>query len=84
MNARDIQQYARETTDAEGNPVIQIPLHIWQQFTGKNSLPQIEQINVLLQDWQEHPQDSMPDAWWDEFTDFLQQNRLNFEENTNE
>lgn len=76
MNARDIQHYAKETTDTEGNPVVQIPLHIWQQFTTEKPISPIKQINSLLHEWEQHPDEDMPDEWWDEFTVFLQENRL--------
>jgi hypothetical protein len=82
MNGIDIKQYAKETTDADGNRVIQIPLDVWQRFI--ETMPsQIEQLNALFDDWEQHPEDDMPAEWWDEFTSFLQVNRLTFDENDN-
>jgi hypothetical protein len=77
MNARDIQQYVTQTTDNEGNPVIQIPLHVWQQFIHEKPISQIEQLTALLREWEREPEADMPDNWWDEFMAFIQGNRLN-------
>jgi hypothetical protein len=77
MNARDIQQYIKQTTDNEGNPVIQIPLEVWQRFINEKPISQIEQISALLDEWEQEPAETMPDNWWDEFTAFIRTNRLN-------
>ena len=76
MNIRDIQPHAKQAIDDEGNPVIQIPLEIWQQFTGEQPVSQIEQIDALLNEGEQQPGDDMPDDWWDEFAVFLNENRL--------
>lgn len=79
MNIEKIKQAAKQTTDKDGNPVIQIPLSVWQGFITQEEKPQIEQIQDLLQEWEREPDDT-PDSWWDGFMDFLAESRLNFAE----
>ena len=66
-----------------GRPVVQIPLDEWNDFAGdaehNQSQPsQYEQIKALLEKWRNEPDDDMSDAWWDEFQEFLNENRVRF------
>ena len=77
-----LQQAARIVEDEQGEQVVQIPLKIWEQvITGiRPKMSQKAQIMALLREWENEPEDNMPDEWWDEFSDFLNSNRVNFGE----
>lgn len=77
-----IKQAARVVKDENGNPVVQIPLEVWEEVVGsiKQDLPQYERIKALLKKWEEEPEDDMPNEWWDEYFQFLKENPVNFEE----
>jgi hypothetical protein len=76
-----LKQVARFTHDEHGQPVVQIPLAAWTEFMAETGAepPQHERIKALLKEWEEHPDDT-PAEWWDEFEEFLKQNRVNFPE----
>ena len=82
IDINDIKQAARVTTNQNGESVVQIPLTLWQELLERvEAKPsQVDQIWTLLQKWDNEPEDAMSDTWWDEFTDFLNQNRINFSE----
>lgn len=42
-------------------------------------VPQYERIHALLDRWEAEPDDT-PAAWWEEFDQFLRENRLNIPE----
>ncbi len=80
-------QAARIVKDENGEPVVQVPLNLWQDVVGPvktESIPdkpsQVQQILSLLKEWENDPEHDMPDEWWDEFEQFLQENRMNFPE----
>ena len=77
-----LQQAARKTTDENGNPVVQIPLEVWEEFlTETRPQPsQKEQIEALLKKWENESEDDMPEEWWDEYFQFLKENPVTFEE----
>lgn len=79
-----LQRAAHETTDENGNPVVQIPVEIWQQYftdhtdqaaESKDNNPAAD-ILALLNSWDKSDDES--DEWWDEFDQFLRENRMNF------
>lgn len=78
----EVQQAARATQDEHGEPVIQIPLKIWEAYMHevKPAQSQKEQIEALLQQWENEPEKDMPEAWWDEFMAFLKANRFHLRE----
>lgn len=75
-----LKQAARIVYDETGNPVVQIPLALWQEWLAQlepeNS--QIQQINALMQAWASEPEDT-PEGWWDDFRPFLNDNPLRLE-----
>ena len=79
-----IKRAARIVYDETGKPVVQIPLSLWQewltQLEPENS--QIHQIKSLLEQWAQEA-DPTPAKWWDEFREFLKENPVNFESNSN-
>ncbi len=83
INLDALKEAARIVKDEKGDTVVQIPLPVWEQLVGAvpsdEDLPQHERIKALLREWQEHPDDT-PDQWWDEFEEFLKENRVNFPE----
>lgn len=85
MNA--LIQAARIVKDENGEPVVQVPLDLWQTVIGPvkpeptpDKPSQVQQILSLLKEWERNPEHHMPDGWWDEFDQFLRENRLNFPE----
>ena len=79
-----IQKAAKQTTDEQGNPVIQIPLDLWDAFLAEQEGGQIAQINALLDSWQNEPENDMPDSWWDDFMRFVSENRFKLGDSENE
>jgi hypothetical protein len=75
-----IRQAARRTKDENGNEVIQIPLDVWEEFVTEThpKLSQKEQIESLLEKWENEPEDDMPDEWWDDYFQFLKENPVSF------
>jgi hypothetical protein len=71
---------ARIVHDEAGEPVVQIPLASWQAWLAQYQpdSSQIERIMLLLQSWTDEPDDPSP-QWWNEFREFLEANRLDFE-----
>lgn len=76
-----IKQSAKVTVDEQGNPIVQIPLEVWEEFWHEQDQPQISAQNqrllALLEEWQNEP-DNQSEEWWDEFQQFLRENRVNF------
>jgi hypothetical protein len=77
MELKIIQQAAKETIDEQGNPVVQIPLDLWDAFLTEQQGGQIALINSVIASWDN--ENDMPDSWWDDFMAFLSDNRLTFE-----
>lgn len=81
-----LKQAARIVTDEKGERVVQIPLPVWQEYVGNSLKDQQpvrsknEEILALLHEWHEHPEDDKPPEWWDEFDQFLRENRFNIPE----
>ena len=74
-----LKRAATMTVDEHGQLVAQIPLKVWQELVGKEpeeALPQHERIKAVLQEIKDNP-DKRSDAWWDEFNQFLRENRVN-------
>ena len=77
-----LKRAAKITVDEHGQPVAQIPLTVWEELIGEareEDLPQHERIEAVLQEIKDNP-DKKSDAWWDDFMQFLKDNRMNFEE----
>lgn len=73
VNLEDLQRAARIETDKEGQPVIQIPLKLWEDWLTQGTRPQNRQLLALLDEWDAKPDDT-PAEWWDEFQAFLKAN----------
>ncbi|MCC6805605.1 MAG: hypothetical protein IT319_22175 [Anaerolineae bacterium] len=75
-----LKQAARIVYDESGNPVVQIPLSVWQEWLAQPEPEnfQIHKINALVRAWSEEP-DDLPEGWWDNFRQFLKENPPNFE-----
>lgn len=84
MELKVIQAAAKQTTDENGNPVIQIPRQLWDAFLAEQETGQVSQITALLSSWGDEPQDDMPASWWDEFMEFLADNRFKLGDSENE
>ncbi len=86
MSTDELKRAAIETTDENGAPIVQIPLAVWQRFIA--SEPGAEeatstpagQVLSLMQEWEQRPEDDQSDEWWDEFEQFVKDNRMNFAE----
>jgi hypothetical protein len=75
-----IKQSARIVYDEQGTPVVQLPLEQWAELWAElepAQPSQIERIQALIKQWQSEPDDTPPE-WWDEFREFLRENRMNF------
>lgn len=74
-------QAARIVKDENGEPVVQITLETWEDIVNSlhPDLPQSERIKAVLKLWESIPDDKSPE-WWDEFEQFLKDNRMNFPE----
>lgn len=76
-----LQNAARISTDENGEPVIQIPLSLWDEFKATFEEPepqqtsQAERIRAVINSWEDEPDDTSPE-WWDEFHNFLRENRF--------
>lgn len=75
----DMKQAARLVKYENGNPVMQVPLAVWQAVVGEveeKQPSQKQRILALLKQWENEPETDMPDEWWDTFQQFLQDNRV--------
>ncbi|MCQ3932244.1 MAG: hypothetical protein DPW16_17480 [Chloroflexi bacterium] len=77
-----IKQSAKVTVDEQGNPIVQIPLEVWEEFWHEQNpkseiSAQNQRLLALLEQWQNEP-DDQSEEWWDEFQQFLRENRVNF------
>jgi hypothetical protein len=75
-----IKQSAHIVYDEAGQPVVQIPLHEWEELWAElepKQPSQIEQIQALLKQWESEPDDT-PTEWWEEFDAFLRENPVTF------
>jgi len=77
-----LQRSARIVEDEQGEPVVQIPLQIWQQYLAETPSTQSQkaQVMALLHKWEHEPEDDMPNEWWEDFSDFLASQRVKFAE----
>lgn len=75
-------QAARIVKDENGEPVVQIPLLTWEEIVAqaKPELSQKQKIMALLKQWENEPENDMPEEWWTDFLEFLKANRMNFAE----
>ena len=75
-----LKEAARIVYDETGQPVVQIPLALWQKWVTQLEPEnvQVQQINALLHAWAEEPEDT-PEGWWDDFRQFLKETPLNLE-----
>lgn len=80
VDMTSLKRSARIVRDQTGEPVVQIPLSLWQEWLAESDPEhsQLQQINRLLQSWEDES-DEMPQGWWDEFRQFLKDNRLDLE-----
>jgi hypothetical protein len=76
-----IKQAAQIVTDEHGDPVVQLPLSMWEALVDslESERPQHERIKALLAEWDAQA-DDMPDGWWDEFDAFLAEHRMRFDD----
>ena len=76
-----LKQAARIVKDENGEPVVQITLELWEDIMNslQPDMPQHERIKAVLKLWESIPDDKS-DEWWDEFNQFLKDNRVNFPE----
>jgi hypothetical protein len=79
VSLTDMKQAARVVKDENGQPVVQVPLDVWEAVVGKveekQPLSQGEQIQALLKSWENEPDDKSPE-WWQEFDEFLKENPI--------
>jgi len=69
----------RITTDEAGNPIVVLPLAVWQDLLSQLHLQphQDDQIKAILRRWKSEPDDTTPE-WWDAFDMELKANRTTF------
>ncbi len=75
----DMKPFARIVKDENGQPVVQVPLDIWEAVVGKiteQRLAQRRQMLDLLKQWKNDPENDMSEEWWDDFLQFLKENRV--------
>lgn len=75
----DLKQAAKIVENEAGEPVVQIPVATWEAYVTESevSRPQHERIKeVLDQIRQEADEEST--QWWEEFAEFLNENRVYF------
>jgi hypothetical protein len=78
----DIQRSARIVRDENGQPVIQVPLALWEAVIGpleEPEVPQHERIRAVLDAWADVA-DDQSEASWDTFDTFMQTNRFQINE----
>lgn len=82
VNMDKLIQAARIVKDENGEPVVQVPLLVWEEIVAQSApeLSQKQKIMALLRQWESEPENDMPDEWWAGFLTFLKTNRMNFEE----
>lgn len=79
----DMKQAARVVKDENGNPVVQVPLAVWEVVweavageVFEKQPAQAEQILAVLKSWENDPEfKQIPQSWWDNFDQFLKENR---------
>jgi hypothetical protein len=76
----DLKQAAKIVENEAGEPVVQIPVATWEAFVSEQShaSSQKSRIEALLVEWEQNPANDMPDEWWDDFSGFLNENRVHF------
>ncbi|MBX3066627.1 MAG: hypothetical protein KF726_26845 [Anaerolineae bacterium] len=89
-----IESLVQVKPDDNGEEVIQLPLKVWQDFIARlkqlssdaldtvaedESLPQHVRLKAWLQKSAMEPDDKSPE-WWDEFDQFMRDNRPTFPE----
>lgn len=60
-----LKQAARIVKDENGEPVVQIPLTLWEEMVA-NAVPKISQkqkVMALLKKWDNEPENDMPEEW---------------------
>ena len=68
MTFEDVMQAAQQLSPREQLALIKVL---------DSGLSQADRIRALFEEWATEPDDT-PDEWWDEFDQFLRDNRLNF------
>lgn len=81
MDVNAIAQAGRITSDERGEPVVMLPLALWQELLNQLKMqpPQHERIKAILKQWEAEP-DNMPSVFWDAFDADLKANRTTFHE----
>jgi hypothetical protein len=81
VNIPEIIQSSQEITDKQGNRFVVVPKEMWDSILEALEPPedQAARIEAVLDSWDQEPDDTPP-GWWDEFREFLRENRLNFGE----
>jgi glutamine synthetase adenylyltransferase len=90
VSLTDMKQAARVVKDENGQPVVQVPLDVWEAVVGKveekQTVPKVEMsqaeaILATLKGWENDPEyQAISEEWWDDFQQFLKDNRVNFPE----
>ncbi len=81
IDLNSIRQAAQVVTDQKGEPMVQVPLPIWEKVIAQleADVPQHIRFQEFLKKWENYHDDAS-EQWWDEFDAFLRANRLNFPE----
>lgn len=80
----DMKQAARVVQDENGNPVVQVPLAVWEAAweavvseVFSEQPAKAEQILAALKSWENDLElQQIPQSWWDELDRFLKDNRV--------
>ncbi len=81
IRLEDIKEAAQSTVNEQGKPVVQIPRELWDEWLAQQPKsiqelrPENQQALALLDEWEANPDDT-PDEWWDQFQQFLKDNRF--------
>ena len=76
IDLQELQQSAHIETDQNGQPVVQIPLEVWEAWLAQDARSHNARLLALLDEWEAEPDDT-PAEWWNDFQAFLKANRLN-------
>ncbi|MBZ0295440.1 MAG: hypothetical protein K8L99_22965 [Anaerolineae bacterium] len=68
MSLNQLKQQIHHTTDAHGNPVVQIPLDAWHAYVG-------EAVSAESPNHEPKCDEMLPTPWWLEFEWFLNENQ---------
>lgn len=80
----DLKHAARVKINEAGEQVVELPLELWEAYTGEPVAKPAFQSNnqsllELIESWKHEPDDTPP-GWGDEFDAFLKENRFSLGE----